>query len=119
MSMRSVMPRQPVYKTLEVYQLSKKLVVACYELTQDLRREEAANFVRYIRTASLNAHINIAQVAFASPGKKKKPMKDARSALIIVEAAIDILVEVGFASEEQVEMVNYLSTALVEMLETL
>ena len=94
-------------------------MVACYELTHDLHREEAANFVRYIRTASLNAHVNIAQLAFASPGKRKKPMKDARSAIIIVEAAIDILMELGMATEDQVEKVNYLSVALIELLESL
>jgi len=113
------MPKQPVYKNLEVYQLSKKLVVACYELTQDLHQEEASNFIRYIRTASLNAHVNIAQAVFVIPEKRKKHLKEARTAIIVVEAALDILVEVGFAGEEQVEKVNFLASAVVEFLDAL
>jgi four helix bundle protein len=117
MSSKSVMPKQPVYKNLEVYQLSKKLVVACYELTHDLRREEAANFVHYIRTAALSAHVNIAQAVFSMSDKKKKPLKAAISAIIIIDAAVDILVEVGFATSDQVETVIYLSNAVIEMLD--
>ena len=111
------MPKQPVYKHLEVYHLSKKLVVACYELTHDLHQEEAANFIRYIRTAALNAHVNVAQLAFASSDKKKKPLKAAMSAIIIIDAAVDILVEVGFATNDQVETVSYLTSVMMEMLE--
>ena len=111
------MPRQPVYQTLEVYQLSKKLVVACYALTNELHQAEAANFVRYIRTASLNVHINVAQIAFASPGKRKKRLKDARSALIIVEAAVDILFELGLITEDHVEKIDYFSKELLESLD--
>jgi four helix bundle protein len=58
------MPAQPVYKTLEVYNLSKKLVVACYELTHDLPLEEKTNLVQYIRTAAVTVHLNITQGTF-------------------------------------------------------
>ena len=97
MSIRPVMLRQPMYKNLEVYQVSKKLVVACYELTHDLKQEEAQNFIRYIRTAALNAHVNVARAAFATTEKRKKPIKAAKKAIIIVDAATDIMVEVSVA----------------------
>jgi hypothetical protein len=111
------MPRQPVYKNLEVYQLSKKLVVACYELTHDLHKEEAANFIRYIRTAALNAHVNLAQALFAPTEKKKKTRKAAISSIVIIDAATDILLEVGMATRDQVETVSVLSASLMEMIE--
>ena len=54
------MPKTTGYKSLDIYTLSKELVVACYELTHELPSEEKTNFTRYIRTAALNFHVNVA-----------------------------------------------------------
>lgn len=111
------MSRPPVYKSLEVYHLSKKLVIACYELTHGLPREERTNFSRYIRTAALTAHVNIARGAFSKLKKRKKFFLRARMALIVIDAASEMLVEVGFSKPGDVEQVTQLSSSLSNLLD--
>lgn len=66
------MPKAAGYQSLEVYNLSKKLVIACYELTHELSTEEKTNFTRYIRTAALSLHVNVAQGVFFEIEKKER-----------------------------------------------
>jgi four helix bundle protein len=111
------MAKQASYKGLELYNLSKKLVIACYELTHDLPSEEKTNFSRYIRTAALSLHVNVAQGAFLKSKKRKKYFSAAQNALIIIDAAAEILVELKFATPEQVELITRLSSSCYQMLD--
>ena len=108
------MSSQHAYKSLD---LSKKLVVACYKITNDLPAEEKTNLVHHLRTAAVTAHINIARVAFldtTSNGdnkKKRKFIREALNALIILDTATEVLVDVGFIKEEQTTEVVTLSSS--------
>ena len=107
------------YKSLEVYNLSKKLVIACYELTHELAAEEKNNFIRYIRTAALSMHVNVAQGAFTESKKRKKFLRSAKNALIIIDAATEILAELKLATQEQIEAITSLSSSCYQMLDEL
>jgi hypothetical protein len=107
------------YKHLDIYKRSKQLVVACYELTHDLPSEEKTNFARYIRVAALNFHVNVAQVAFLKPEKREEFIQNAINALIIIDAAIDILLELELASREQTRNVTTLSSLCYQLLDAL
>ncbi len=111
------MPRQAAYKSLEVYHVSRKLVVACYELTHSLPAEEKTNFSRYIRTAALNLHVNIAQGIFRKNKKRKKYLRGARHALVAIDAATEILVEVGFCTAEDVDVISALTASCFQLLD--
>jgi four helix bundle protein len=111
------MSRSPAFKSLEVYNLSKKLVIACYELTHDLPAEEKTNFSKHIRAAALSLHINIARGAFLKSKKRKKFIRTAQDALIIIDAATEMLVEVEFATSAQVDPVARLCSSLYQLLE--
>jgi four helix bundle protein len=113
------MPKATSNKSLEVYTLSKKLVIACYELTHELPEEEKTNFARYIRTASLNLHINVAQGAFLKSKKRKKFIRNAKTALIIVDAATEILVDLRLATQEQIDLIATLSSSCYRLLDEL
>ena len=113
------MPKQTAYKSLEVYNLSKQLVIACYELTHGLPQEEKTNFTRYIRTAALSVHINIAQGAFLKEKKREKYIREARKGLVVIDTAAEILVEVRFATREEVEVVTRLSSDCSRLLDQL
>lgn len=113
------MPKAGSYKALDVYNLSKKLVVACYELTHELPAEEKTNFTRYIRTAALSLHINIAQGVFLKKKKRKKFLRNAKNALVIIDAATEILVELKFATQEQIDVITALSSSCYQMLDEL
>lgn len=105
------------YKGFEVYNLSKKLAVACYELTHELPAEEKNNFTRYIRTAALNLHVNIAQGIFRKRKKRKKFFREAKKALIIIDAAAEILVELKLAARDQTDVVLVLSSSIYQLLD--
>lgn len=113
------MPKLDGYRSLEIIHLSKRLVVACYELTHELPSEEKTNFSRYIRTAALNLHMNIAQGVFLQPNKRKKFIRNAKSALIIIDAASEILAELGLKTREEVEAVTRISSSCYQMLDQL
>lgn len=113
------MPKAGSYKRLDAYSLSKKLVIACYELTHELPSEEKTNFTRYIRTAALSLHINIAQGVFRKRKKRKKFLRKAKNALIVVDAATSILVELKLATGEQVHMISVLSSSISQLLNEL
>lgn len=111
------MPKLAAYKSLEVYHVSKKMVVACYELTHSLATEEKTNFSRYIRTAALDLHITIAQAIFQKKKKKRKLLRTARKALVVIDAATEILVEVGYCSNEDVDVISALSARCFQLLD--
>jgi four helix bundle protein len=113
------MPKTSGYKSLEVYNISKQLVIACYELTHEFPAEEKTNFTRYIRTAALNLLINVAQGAFLKSKKRKKFIRNAKNALVIIDAATEILVELRFATQEQIDVVISLSSSCYQLLDKL
>ena len=113
------MPKKNGYKSLEVYNLSKKLVIACYELTHELPAEEKTNFTHYIRTAALNLHVNVAQGVFLKSKKRKKFIREAKNALIIIDAATEILVDLHFATQEQIDVITALSSSCYQSLDQL
>ncbi len=103
-------------KNLEIYEHSKKLVLACYELTHNLSAEEKTNFAKYIRAAALSFHLNIAQGAFLKSKKRKKYFRKAKNALVIIDAAIEILIEVGFTTQKQVEKTLAISSGCYKLI---
>jgi four helix bundle protein len=114
------MPALPAYKTLEVYNLSKKLVVACYELTHDLPFEEKTNLVQYIRNAAVTVHLTIAQGALLKKKKKKnKSIKAVQNALVVINTSVAVLTEVGLITESQTSELHQLSTTLYQILDGL
>ena len=107
-------------KSFDIFELSKKLVIACYTLTSNLPPEEKTNLTQYIRNAALSAHINITQGAFLKKKKaKKKLMMATKNSLIIIDAAVDVLVEVGLIKEDQTNEVMQLSSTCYQLIDRL
>jgi four helix bundle protein len=114
------MPAQPAYKTFELYNLSKKLVVACYELTHDLPQEEKTNLVQYIRTAAVTVHLNIAQGAFLNKKKKRKKLiQTVQNALTIIDTALAVLTEVNYTTEVRTSEITDITSAIYQTVESL
>lgn len=104
-------------KSFDIFALSKKLVIACYALTESLPREEKTALTQYIRNAALKAHINITQGAFLKKKKaKKKFLRAAQNSLVVMDAALDVLVEVGLVKEEATTEVAQLSSTCYQLL---
>ena len=114
------MPAQPDYTTLDLYTVSKRLVLACYELTQDLPAEEKTNLVPIIRNAGVTVYLNVAQgTCLEKRKKKRKLIQSAQNALVVIDAAVEVLIELQFTSAAKAsELVNLSSTcsrALIAM----
>lgn len=107
-------------KSFDIFSLSKKLVVACYSLTNSLPPEEKTSLSQYIRNAALSTHINITEGAFLKKRKaKKKRMMAAKNSLVILDAAVDVLVEVGLVKEEETNEVMQLSSTCYQFIDRL
>lgn len=107
------MPALPSYKTLDIYNLSKQLVQSCYELSAQLPAEERSNLALYLRSSAVTAHLNVAQGIFLKKKKKvRQYINKALNALVVVDAALEVLQEVGFATEEQTAVITGLSSSL-------
>ena len=114
------MPAQPPYKALDIYHVSKKLVAGCYELTHHLPPEEKTNLVQYIRSAAVTVHLHIAQGTFLkTKKKKKKAIRSIQNALLVINAALEVLVEVGFVGEDRVIELTDLTSACYDILDDL
>lgn len=114
------MPDQPAYKTFELYNLSKKLVVGCYELTHDLPPEEKTNLIQYIRTAAVTVHLNIAQgVLLNKKKKRKKAVQTVQNALIVIDTALAVLTEVNYTTEDRTSELTDITAAIYRTVETL
>lgn len=93
----------PNVEHIELFALSREIVICCYELTMNLDEDEKTNFSQYIRRSSLELHINIAQAGFAKPKKRNKLIASSFNALIIIKTAAGILAEVGLVEQEKVQ----------------
>jgi four helix bundle protein len=107
-------------KSFDVFELSKKLVVACYALTASLPPEEKTSLTQYIRNAALSTHINILQCTFLKKKKKhKKYIRAAKNSLVVIDAAVDVLIEVKLVTEPQTSEVMQLSSTVYQVLDRL
>ncbi|MDQ6608407.1 MAG: four helix bundle protein [Bacteroidota bacterium] len=107
-------------KPFDILELSKKLVVACYSLTSSLPPEEITNLTLYIRNGALTVHINSVQATFAKKKKaRKKFIKVSKNSLVIIDASIEALLEVGLVKEEATTEVMQLSSVCYQQLDRL
>ena len=113
------MGEQSSYKRLDIFTSSKKLVLSCYALTQDLPVEEKSNLVFYIRNAALTAHLSVSQGIFLKGKAKKKFLLQAKNAFVVIDAAVDVLIELKLVSEEQTTEVLDLTSACYQQTESL
>ena len=107
-------------KSFDIFELSKKLVLSCYSLTGTLPAEEKTALTQYIRNAALSAHISVAQGAFLKKKKRRKRfLQDAKNSLVVIDAAVDVLIETGLAKAETTTEVQQLSSTCYQLLQRL
>jgi hypothetical protein len=114
------MGEQSSYKRLDLFTASKKLVLSCYALTQDLPADEKSNLVFYIRNAALTAHLSLSQGMFLKKGKaKKRFLQQTKNACVVIDAAVDVLMELGLVTEAQTTEVLALLSVCFQQTENL
>lgn len=105
---------------LQLFTSSKKLVTACYALTQALPPEELTNLTYFVRSAALKAHLAIVQGVFSKKNKaRKKLLRQAKNHFTMLDAAVDLLTDVNLLKEEQTAEVTDLVSVCYQQLKVL
>jgi four helix bundle protein len=111
---------QLAYKNLDLYTLSKKMVIACYEITQCLPEEEKNNLVHQIRAEGLSAYLNIVRGLFRKSKKKRiKFLKAALRSLSEIDACLDLLLQMKYIRKEQMDEIENTMLPCYELLNKL
>jgi four helix bundle protein len=85
------------HQKLDLYGYSRKFVLECYKLTNQLPPEERFGMVTQIRRAALSVHLNISEGASRkSEAERKRFYEIARGSLVEVDAALDIANDLAY-----------------------
>ena len=91
------------HKKADLYIQSKKILYLCYEITHDIAAEEKSLISEQIRKAAMIAHFNIVKGLSAGKGKdKQKRLKTARNAFIVLDAGLEIILQLGWVTIVQI-----------------
>jgi four helix bundle protein len=92
------------HQSLDLYSLSKSLVLECYKMTNALPPEEKFAMVSQIRRAALSVHLNIAEGASRkSLNERKRFFEIARSSLVEIDSALDIAAALNYIAHLNLE----------------
>ena len=98
---------QLAYKNLDLYNLSKKMVIACYELTQYLPEENTNQIKLQLRASALSAYIHIVRGLFRKSKKKRKEyLKIALRSLSEVDSYLELLFQTKHIRREQMDEIE-------------
>ena len=114
------MSRPSAFKPFDILELSKKLVVASYALTGNLPPEEKTNLTFYLRNAAVQVYVQSTQVPFSKKKKaRQKLIEAAKNSLVIIDAIVDVVIEVGLITGEATTEVMQLSSTCYQLLDRL
>ncbi len=89
------------HQRLEIFKVSRLFVFECYKLTMQLPADEKFGMISQIRRAGLSVHLNIAEgCSRKSIAERKRYFEIFRGSLIEIDAALDIVVDLDYVTEE-------------------
>lgn len=98
------MPLQLPYKEIDLYRLAKQILHCCYEVTADLPPDVRKNLFQEMRRAALMAYLNITEgISQEKKKKKRKRLRWAKDHLLVINAILDVLVELNYVRPEQAQ----------------
>jgi len=84
---------------LEVFKLSKALVLSCYKQTVSFPSDERFGMISQIRRAALSVHLNLAEgCTRRSKAERIRFFEISRGSLVEVDTAFDIAAELNYTS---------------------
>lgn len=94
---------------LDVFKVSKALVLDCYRQTNSFPLVERFGMISQIRRAALSVHLNVAEGCSRKSLKERKRFYEiARGSLIEVDAALDIAIDLGYATKQALDTLGRL-----------
>lgn len=102
---------------LDVFQVTKNFVLACYKETKSFPSEEKFGIISQIRRAGLSVHLNVAEgCSRKSLVERKRFYEIARGSIIEIDAALDIAVDLGYTSKQKLEELGKLMIRSFQMI---
>jgi four helix bundle protein len=96
---------------LDVFKVSKELVLACYRETKDFLSEEKFGMISQIRRAAISVHLNIAEgCSRKSVTERKRFFEISRGSIIEIDTAFDVAIDLNYTTKEKL---NALGTLMV------
>ena len=102
---------------LDIFKVSKILVLNCYKGTRAFPTEERFGMVQQIRRAALSVHLNLAEGCSRKSERERKRFHEiARGSLIEIDTAFDVAIELGYTSKEKLNELGQLMIRSFQML---
>jgi four helix bundle protein len=95
------------HKKLNVYKKSIRLVTEIYELTSSFPNDEKYGLVSQLRRSSVSIPSNIAEGASrSSSNDRRRFYQIARSSIVELDTQINISIELGFLTQNQIKKIE-------------
>jgi four helix bundle protein len=108
------------HQKLEIYKLSKQFVLHCYKLTKKFPIEEKYAMSQQIRRAGLSVHLNLAEGFSRRSGvERKRFFEVSRGSIIEIDAALDIALELDYATLVEMDGLGICGKDCFKMLSSL
>jgi four helix bundle protein len=102
---------------LDIFKVSKNLILNCYKETKAFPPEEKFGIVQQIRRVAVSGHLNIAEgCSGKSKTERKRFYEVARGSLIEVDTALDVSVDLNYTAREKLVELGQLIVRLFQMI---
>ena len=87
---------------LDIFKVSKSLILLTYQITERFPKEEKYALTHQLRRAALSVHLNIAEgCSRRSIPERKRFFEISRGSVIEIDTAIDMAQELNFINKEE------------------
>jgi four helix bundle protein len=105
------------HQKLKVYYISKRLVLECYKLCEQLSVSEKYGLANQIKRAAVSIHLNIVEGSGRkSEVERKRFYEIARSSLIEVDAGLELANELNFIHNQNLVLLSELMIECFKLL---
>jgi len=95
---------QLAHTKLEVYAVSRRLILECYQITKKFPAEEKFALVQQIRRAAISVHLNLSEgCSRKSPAERRRFFEISRGSVIEIDTAIGLSYKLGYVTLDELK----------------
>jgi len=102
---------------LDVYQASRKMVLACYKLSNKLPEDERYGLIQQIRRAATSVSLNIAEGSSRRSNTERKRFYEiSRGSVVEIDSIMDLCSDLHYCSKTEMQEAGELVVRCFQML---